>query len=423
MHISKEQIDRLNSCAEAYPYSIAKACRYYLNEMPEDPWRAWELLSRGILQPVLNFMSHLLLSDLIAIGEKPPQLFHHIQAILSRPMAGQYVGFLRETARHYHADHLDSSVPELVQFLIESEINCTKLDNGRALIALLVEYRNAFAHGRVLNNSYAEETATTVFELTIRLLEEIEFLSAYPLLMEDGSLLMGHSPKGLALKTQALSVLTARQVSMRPLLLKLEKGDLVLLEDADIAKPALTFRGTSTYHRFTKKQLEKGDPALILEALKESLARVRSMDAVLARPNWDDFYERADLLTQRTYDDYVTGYKYDSEIFVPRPDWEGEQGLLSRFLVSDKTLFAVSGGQGTGKSALAAHLAAQCRDAGHAVLFMNAQRLTYADVTWSENPVPIFLQNVLNYEFGMDYKGMQRLAKQVPEDKKIVVFF
>ncbi len=423
MTLSLEQKNILKSSAENYPFPIAYACQQYVVESPQDPWRSWELLSRNILQSVLQYMSHLLLSDLIAMGEKPPHLFHHIQGILSRPFAGHYVGFLRETALHYEKQGLGSALPELVDFIAEAEIHCTKLEQRNGLIAQLVEYRNAFAHGKVVNQANIEKTAQTVLELTLFLLQEIQFLTRYPLHMEDGRELMGHSPPGLDRQAKPLLAVSAQATVLRPLLLKLSGSDLALLEDVDITKPRMVYRGAKTYHSFTKKQLKKGDPALILEALKESLARVRSTEALLPRPNWDDFVQRADLISQRTDYEYGIGHKYDSKLYVPSPEWEGENGRLTRFLNSDKSLLAISGHQGTGKSALVAHMARACREKGHAVLFINAQRLTYADVKWSENPVPGFLENQLHYAAGLDTKGMQRLAKQAPPEKKIIIFF
>jgi hypothetical protein len=215
MALSDDQKNILKQCADTYPYPIAAACQRYLAESPEDPWRSWELLSRNILQSVLHYMSHLLLSDLIALGEKPPRLFHHIQAILSRPMAGQYVGFLRETARHYRDGDLSGSVQELVDFLVDSEIDCNLLDGNRPLLGQAVAYRNAFAHGRVVQKDAIASTSAEVLDLTIHLLQQIHFLTRYPLRLEDGTDLMGHTPWGLSRKPQPLQVVTARGMVMR----------------------------------------------------------------------------------------------------------------------------------------------------------------------------------------------------------------
>ena len=73
--------------ARSYPFPIAVACKRYLDEQFLDPWREWEVLCRDVLLPTLTYLSHLLLSDLVALGRKPPHIFQHIQSILSRPMA------------------------------------------------------------------------------------------------------------------------------------------------------------------------------------------------------------------------------------------------------------------------------------------------------------------------------------------------
>lgn len=116
--------------ADGYPFPIAAACRAYLDRPSDDRWQEWERLSRDVLTPVLHYLSHLLLSDLISTGRKPAHLFHRIQSILSRPLGGHYVGFLRETARYYREEELDSGIPELVDFVLRSDVDCTVLSSS-----------------------------------------------------------------------------------------------------------------------------------------------------------------------------------------------------------------------------------------------------------------------------------------------------
>jgi len=218
-HDQRKTFDR---AAAACPFSIAAACRRFLDEPSDDLWQEWEGLSRGVLGPVLQYLSHLLLSDLVATGRQPPQLFHRIQSVLSRPMAGHYAGFLRETARFYRDEGLDSAVPDLVQFIIRSDVDCKILEDDKAMLGLLVDYRNLWAHGKFDNPAALEETVATIRELTTQLLEEISFLERYPLQFEDGASLMGSDTSVLPKKAQPLLVVQAGDVTLRPLLLKLK---------------------------------------------------------------------------------------------------------------------------------------------------------------------------------------------------------
>ena len=85
----------------SYPHPIAAVCKKFIDSPPvNDDWKEWGILSRDILITVLKYISHLLLSDLVATGKKPSHLFHRIQSILSRPLTGHYIGFLSETAKY-----------------------------------------------------------------------------------------------------------------------------------------------------------------------------------------------------------------------------------------------------------------------------------------------------------------------------------
>jgi len=134
-----------------FPYPISSSLNKYSVTVFRDPLEEWEFLSVRILHPVLMYLSHMLLSDLVSTGCQPSHLYHRIQDVLSRPMMGHYAGFLRETARYYRAEGMNSRVPELIGFLVASDVDCTILGEGRALLGELVEYRNLVADGRIDN--------------------------------------------------------------------------------------------------------------------------------------------------------------------------------------------------------------------------------------------------------------------------------
>ena len=412
----------LEAKGRSYPYPLASACRRYLDTPPADLWHEWETLSRDVLGPVLSYLSHLMLSDLVSTGRQPAHLFHRIQAVLSRPLAGHYVGFLRETARYYRDEGLTCAIPELVDFLLASEVDCSLLPDGKALLGLLVDYRNTWAHGKFDNPEALEATVATIRELTVTLLGHLEFLTRYPLQLEDRTSLMGADPAGLPKDAMPLVVITAGDLPLRPLLLKLKGQDLVLLEDFDLDGRKLAYRGSSTYEKFTKKDLKKGDGAALFEALKALLAKVRAIDAVLPQPDWGSFSERASVQTERVLSLYEDMRKYVPAWYVPRPGWHGEGGVFETFLASDRTLLAISGEQGTGKSALVSHLVQEARNDGHAVLFINAQRFTFADVTWSGSPYPEYFAQLLHYERPIDKEALARIVKGAPSGKQVVLF-
>lgn len=412
----------LEDAAAHYPFPIAAACRRFLDAPPRDPWHEWERLSRDLLSPILQYLSHLLLSDLVAAGHQPPHLFHRIQALLSRPLAGHYVGFLRETARDYREAQLSSAIPELVDFLLAAEVDATLFPDGQPLLGLLVDYRNLWAHGRFDNPRALATTVAEIRGLTVTLLRHLSFLTRYPLHLADGQSLMGSRLDAVEREARPLLVIAAGGLTLRPLLLKLQGRDVVLLEEFDPSSMRVAYRGSRTYHRFTRKQLARGDAARLVEDLSALVHRVRALDALLPAPDWPSFRDRAAVVTDRTLALYTDMRKYVPPWFVPRPAWEGEQSVFSRFLASDRTLLALSGPQGSGKSALAAHLADQCRRQGHAVLFLNAQRFSFADVAWAGSPYPAYFARLLHYDADFERTAVARILASAPPGTQVILF-
>ena len=411
--------------ATRYPFPIAYACRRLVDKPPADLWLEWETLSRDVLQAVLHFLSHILLTNLVNTGRQPAHLYHRIQAILSQPTAGHYVGFLRETARYYQSEGLDSTMPELIELLLASEVTKEVLEEeNKPLIGLLVEYRNLWAHGRVSDESILTETVDRVRTLTEKLLESLEFLTRYPLELEDGRDLMGADPPALTREPSLVFVGVGKHERREvwPLLLKLRDQDLLLLEDHDLRRLKVAYRGSETYRRLTKRQTRSGEGAKLVEDLAGLLKRVRAVEAVLPHPDWGTFRERASVVTELTLSQYEDRRKYVPELFVPRPAWEAEGNTFDEFLRSERSLLTISGVQGTGKSALVAHLARRCLDDDHAVLLVNAQRFTYSEVSHSGNPFSLFFANLLHYDCSLDGKAFGRILKMGPKDRKGVIF-
>ena len=419
--MNTKQID-FSNYALSYPYPIASSCRRFIDNPPHDVWQEWEKYSRDILQPVLQYLSHILLSDLVALDQKPAHLYHRIQAILSRPMIGHYAGFLRETARYYKEKELQSSIPELIDFLYDSEIEQKFTPKKEQLIGTLVNYRNLFSHGKIEDRKVVEEITNEVRELTHIFLEKISFLTDYPLVFEDGTKAMGGELNTIKEQPVFIKLKGTNELKLRPLLLKLKKNDLLLLEDHDLKKFRLVFKGSNNFRQYKRKDLKKGRGKDLLDELIELLKRVRSDAAVLDHVDWHSFRERTSIITEKTLSLYEDMHKYVPKLYVPRPEWEGKESLFEKFLSSDQTLLALNGEQGTGKSALVSHLAANYREEGHAVLLINAQRFTFADVKWSGNPYPEYFANELHYSRPFNKKVFKSLLKSAPDDKKVILF-
>jgi len=416
--------DTLAEAADTYPYPIAAACVEVLETEPRDPWHEWELLSRDVLTPILSYSSHLLLSDLVARGENPPHLFHRIKSILSSPLAGHYVGFLRETAAFYRDENIDSAVPELVGFLSESEIESSLTDSGKPLLGTLVDYRNLWAHGRVGENDSTEKTLTQVRDLTRTCLRQIHFLADYSLTLEDGSSLMGSSAE-VPEEPLPLVVVTAGEVSLRPLLLKLEGSELSLLTEVDLQRRRISYRGQNSFTEFTEENLDEDEEVnRIFSELKELIGSVRALQTTLPSPDLESFEKRTSVQTEEMLSLYgeTDLQKYVPELYISRPEWEEDEGYYWSFLDSDKTLLAIDGEQGSGKSALAARLASLSRQEDHIVWFLNAQRFTYADVSWEENPYPRYFADQLHYQAPLDYEAMKELSEETEEGQQIIFF-
>jgi hypothetical protein len=406
-----------------YPFPVAVALKRYSEQEYSDFYKEWDALSTGILQPVLMYLSHLLLSDLVSTGRQPALLYHRIQSVLSKPLMGQYAGFLRETAKYYHQENLESSVPELISFLQASDVDCTLAGDGKALLGELVDYRNLLAHGRINNPRVMEDIVSRVRLLTDILLKNISFLIKYPLQLEDGTSMMGWSLPKTEKIVQPMVVLTGGNLKIRPLLLKMKDNDLMLLEDFDMRDKKLSYRGSVSYSQMKKKEVEKGEGRVLFDELKELLRKVRSEDAILEQADWESFRDRSSVLSQRTLDLYSEMGKFKPEFYVPRKEWDGGDSVYRKFLGSDKTLLAISGVQGTGKSALTAHLANTSIQEGHAVLFINAQRFSFANVEWSGNPYPKYFSDILHYSCLFDKAAIARIIKTAEDKEKKVIIF
>jgi hypothetical protein len=422
MTLAADQRNAFEQASRGYPFPVAVACRRFLDSPPKDDWQEWERLSRDVLPAVLQYLSHLLLSDLVATERKPPRLFHRIESILSRPLTGHYVGFLRDTAVYYRDENLVCAVPELISFVLAADADCSLTGDGKPLLGTLVDYRNLWAHGRPENTKVTAEIVEVIRRLTTRLLEEIRFLTRYPLQLGDGPALMGSELPELPKESMPLVVITAGAVPLRPLLLKLKGSDLAQLDEADLSGMRLGYRGSSGYTRLQKKDLKSGDGAKLFEEMKALVSRVRAVDAVLESPDWTTFNERSAVVTDRVLALYEEMRKYVPRWYVPRPGWHGPEGLFRKFLDSDRSLLAISGVQGTGKSALAANLAAEAREAGHAVLFINAQRFTFADVSWTGTPYPGYFASLLHYSSPFDRPAFARILKTAEPGKQVVLF-
>ncbi len=417
------QIAYMEGVVSSYPFPIASAVKHYQESDPKNSFAEWEILSKELLLPNLLYLSHMLLADLVASGHKPPHIYPKIVDILNRPTYGRYINFLRETARLYRDQNIQSAFPELIDFILASEVDRTLIDGNKALLSELVDYRNQISHGRIGNQQVQDQIVDHVRQLTLKLLEHLQFLTKYPLITTDGISLIGGELPASIKDSSSLVAISCGERRLRPLLLKLKGNDLLLLEEADIRDKRLAYKGTSSFVQLKKKDLNKGDGQVIFEELAALLQSVQAVTTLLPYPDWDTFSERASLITDRTLTNYKEMGKFVPSLFINNPAWSGQDNIFSRFLQSDRSLLAISGPSGSGKSAQVSQLASQAASDAHAILFINAQRFTFAaTVEPGINPFPAYFANILYYENPLGKEELRRLIKTAPTDKQVIFF-
>jgi len=404
-------------CAQHYPYPIAVACEEIRTTSPTDAWDQLGLICRDLFHPILQYSAHLILSDLVATSQRPAGLFHRIQAILSRPTTGDYIGFLRDAALHYRNTGLAGGVPKLVSFILQIEV-----DSSEPLLDGINTHRRAWAHGRLADTDATERSLHRVILLVTELLRGLKILAEYPLVLDEGLLLVGARPKGLDSARRMEVSVSVGGMTVRPLLLKLSKKGLALLEDADIRRDRLVYRALQGPEAPMRSLVKGKEARRLIDELQALLSRVRAHTVILPRPDWPVLRDRAAVLTDRLLSDYLRIGKYDPETYLGRPGWDGDDGIPDQFLQSKRGLLAISAEQGVGKSALAASFAQRSRDAGHIVVFINAQRLTYADPS-PPDPIDAFLSRLLHFESGFSGNELRRIVRQAPPGKKLVFIF
>lgn len=390
--------DALRHAAATYPYPIAVRAQRLLARPPASPSEEWERLANEIAVPVMRYLSHLMLADLAASGRQPA-LHARIRNMLVRSRAGDYVGFLREAARSATA----TAIPELSAFLLSHE----------SLLSTLLEYRNPRSH-RLPGDEEAAAAVIAVRSLTASLLRGIDFLRNYPLVLADGTVCMGADAK-IPAATAPHEAIRAGTISLHPLVVKLHGSDVFELIGSDLDKPHLAYLGTT-------KHVKLRNAPELAAALRSLVERLRSDHEWLDDPDWSSFARRAAVVTADTVASYTGSGKYPGDGYAPRPAWEGADGVFARFLASERTLLACSGEQGSGKSALATHLARRAAELGHATLFLNAQRLTFAEVGASQNPIPEFLAAHLRYRKTFDRAAIARILRGRPAGAQVVLF-
>lgn len=377
-----------------------------------------------LLHQILQYLSHLVLSDLVASGMKEGELYYYIQNILSRPTEGQYVGFLRETARHQKKTKYSTAVPELLEFIYNSEIGLSLTKEEQPLLGTLVDFRNLFAHGNLNDKDTINRNFESVAVLTIQLLESLIFLEKYVLSTEEGYVLMGSESIDKGLGSKKLIVSIEEAISLRPLILKMKGHNLLLLEDFDLKEHKILFRGADSYFTADKRDIAKpGDGNLLFTELKELLQKVRDESALLPEADWAIFTERSASISQNTISSYKETGKFEEELYLTREEWT-EGGIYDQFLASEKTILSISGEQGSGKSSLLSHLAIRSLHDGNPTLFINGQRFSYADVNWSSNPYSAYFSKLLNIQRGLDSAMIKKLIKQGKKEasgKKIII--
>lgn len=414
----------LEKAAREMPYPIAASARKAIPHLNTDAYAEWSFLVRHVFYDFVHYAAHLMLSELAAGGHKPPLLFHRILDVCGNASEGRLVGFLREAAEYLRPHRHDLDIPELVD-LADPHPGDAHQASQRSVIEILsrlVDLRNAIAHSH-LPDTVLQQGLREVRECLVQLFAACAWIRNYGLCLDDGRDLMGAELSVHAGAEGLLGVRIRGGLSLRPLILCIQDGKLALLQRFDSEPPRMVFRSPHGIHPFAKNQLS--DPRLwaVYDEIRSLLQSVRAVEAPLETYAWEAFRERASIHTSRTLADYSSqeAAKYRPDQYVPRTDWEGPDGYWARFLTSDRSLLFLSAGQGEGKSALAARLAENALQNGHAVFFLDAFRLTFVpEPRLSENPLGQYFANMMHFTSPVDRDAIKRIARQAPRERKVV---
>lgn len=398
----REALDR--DVLDNYPYPLALSYRNCLEARDATIWLG--ICIKDLVSTLYQYLALLALHD-YAHSEvrRDYRVFAALEAMITRPGPGKWLGFYRETRRHLEAEGAMSSIPKLYQFF--DRHHCGKkgtrlslMEDGGTIrqetLAALVTLRNRWAHSKNLDPEAAERIAETLRNVIRHLYRDLEFLKDCPLL------LTGHGVDSIPLQgcllpdiaadknepVEVLLGLPGKENSFTKLVLhrlaRKNRPEVLLFEELMENKHAIY----SSSFASVRVSLKEKEGTAIVQSLLDLIEKVRTEDEMLTLEDttWERFQRRCNAFSFETYASFLESGKYDSRIYLPHEEMEMN---WEAWWKSTSPIFMIDAPQGTGKSALACHWVAKLagwleedRSADsqndfnpHTVIFYEAQHL------------------------------------------------
>jgi|GEM_PF-6267236 len=391
--LSPKDLERIADAAvNDYAYPLALS---YLNQaQAENPNARASVILKDGLSTVLQYLALLGLWD-YADSEVPREhkVYAAVEQMVHRPGPGKWLGFLRTLNQHYRAQTPPASfrVPGMADFLsrfteTDSEQVILVEDGVRKKLSVLdalVMLRNRWAHAKGWPSESLEVLTTALPKLFAHVYQGLEFLTATELLATDDQgqefLLKGARPVLPPATRGAEREVCLRLADRAAPLMRLmiewndaDKMDILLLEEIIQRRQALYSSS------FSSRRLDRERPghATLLDNALAVLEKVRAESPALTleKANFEVIARRMNAQTLATIDDFEANGKYLPDCYAPPAT--ARDGVEAFFADKSALLLPVSGEQGVGKSALAAHYARQlAREPGNAVFFIEANML------------------------------------------------
>ncbi len=407
------------------PHPIAFQINKYINNRNKTNEDEWLILCDKIFIETIKLLSYILLSELAAYEIKIGKIYYHIENILSRPLGGNYVGFLREATLELKKKNITPLSHQIVDFIYDSEIKKVLHPKSKALLNEILNYRNSISHGGV-TPSIAKREIGSIRRLFAIFLNGLSFFKDIKLVNDKGHVLNGSDLK----LTVADSITTYAKFSdntkirMLPLLLSYKENKLLLLSDFDAKNIKIHYQGQESYEIFSKKYSNKNFVQDLYLKLVELLDRVRALNAPQNSFERTRFDERIKIITDITLTSYSYMGIYNSQnpmLYCVPDGFNGPNNKLDSFLQSDKNLLVISKNKGGGKSAFCAYCCDNLLKREYSVFFINGIDFTNINPKWQENPFYRLFSSSLNYNCDLNKKNVKKLVNKSEKELVFII--
>ncbi|MBI9030580.1 ATP-binding protein, partial [bacterium] len=427
--IEQNELDLvISKIHDSLPYPIAFQLNKYTNNHGKTFEDEWLLLCDIIFIESIKLLSYILLSELAAYEIKIGKLYYHIENILSRPLGGNYVGFLREATLELKEKNITPLSHQIVDFIYKAEKEKILHPNSKSLLNEILNYRNSIAHGGV-TPSIAKREIKTIRKLFAIFLTGLSFFKEIELISDKGQILHGSELKELVADSITTYVKFSdnnegTDIKLLPLLLSYKKNKLLLLSDFDAKNIKIHYQGQESYEIFSKKINNTNFVQELYSKLVELLDRVRALNAPQNSFERTRFDERIKIVTDITLTSYSYMGIYNSQnpmLYCVPDNFIGPNNKLDSFLQSDKNLLVISKNKGGGKSAFCAYCCDNLQKRDYSVFFINGIDFTNINPKWQENPFYRLFSSSLNYNCDLNKKNVKKLVNKSEKELVFII--